>query len=68
MKYIERSTDNKYCRELSVYTSKDNYSLIYVKETQKLEISIEYGEKPTINRVLPTMSIADILWLINGGK
>lgn len=65
MKFIERSTDNKYCRELTIETNK-TYSLIYIKETKKVECFVEHCDKFPKNYVLPTVPIQDLLWLMNG--
>jgi predicted alpha/beta superfamily hydrolase len=72
MKDIERSSDNKYCRELTITNIKRNknskwYSLIYIKDTNKLECYINNScDKFPINRVIPTIPIIDLLWLVNG--
>ena len=68
MKDIERSTDNKYCRELTILDKGNYFSLAFIKETKKLEITVfdKAWEQTTRVEVLPTIHIKDMLWLMNG--
>jgi len=68
MKDIERSTDNKYCRELTIMDKSNYFSLAFIKETKKIQIAVMNEEYEDTNKIktLPTIPIKDLLWLMNG--
>ena len=68
-KYWERSTNNKYCRELTLNDDICWWTFIYEKATNRLIVSHQDLSKlsgETQHRNTPNIPIKDLEWLING--
>jgi hypothetical protein len=70
MKDWERSSDNKHCRELTLFDNGMWWSFIYWKKFQRLQIkhSNDYYETQSKHRVTPNIPIKHLLWLMNGSE
>ena len=68
MNEVERMSDNEHYRELTVLTSKNCFNYVFMKKTKQIEIDIMDIDYKKTNRLkmLPSIHIKDMLWLING--